>query len=149
MFTGIGSFAFLTAVAASAIVVREVDDEEREIELEERDILRVQEAILARLVDVDRRLERLEHPPSYAQSRGPPDWRAHRPCKVNRERSERRGTHRRCLTRPGRSQTNWPRTARGRRTAATRSNPLKVEPAAEVDDNRRVRAVLTYLGADR
>jgi voltage-gated potassium channel Kch len=60
MFVGIGSIAFLTAVAASAIVVGEVAEEEQEIEREEREIERVQEAIFARLGEIDARLERLE-----------------------------------------------------------------------------------------
>jgi voltage-gated potassium channel len=60
MFAGIGSFAFLTAVAASAIVVGEVGEEEREIEREERRIHRTQQAILGRLGEIDARLERIE-----------------------------------------------------------------------------------------
>lgn len=60
MFVGIGSFAFLTAVAASAIVVGEVGEEERLIEREEREIQRMQEVILDRLAGIDARLERLE-----------------------------------------------------------------------------------------
>jgi len=60
MFVGIGAFAFLTAVAASAIVVSEVGEEETTIEREERDIARVQNVILARLDDIDTRLQRIE-----------------------------------------------------------------------------------------
>lgn len=60
MFVGIGSIAFLTAVAASAIVVGEVAEEEQEIEREEREIERIQEAIFRRLGEIDARLERLE-----------------------------------------------------------------------------------------
>jgi voltage-gated potassium channel Kch len=53
MFVGIGSIAFLTAVAASAIVVGEVSAEEQEIEREESLILR-------RLEDIDLRLRNIE-----------------------------------------------------------------------------------------
>jgi voltage-gated potassium channel len=60
MFVGIGSFALLTAVAASAIVVGEVGDEERRIEREEQDIRRGVAAILGRLEMMDDRLRRLE-----------------------------------------------------------------------------------------
>jgi len=60
MFVGIGSFALLTAVAASAIVVGEVGDEERRIEREEEDIRRGVAAILARFEMMDDRLRRLE-----------------------------------------------------------------------------------------
>jgi Ion channel len=60
MFVGIGSFALLTAVAASAIVVSEVGDEERRIEREEEDIRRGVAAILARFEMMDDRLRRLE-----------------------------------------------------------------------------------------
>jgi len=60
MFVGIGSFAFLTAVAASAIVVSEVGEEERRIEAEEREIEREQSAVLARLIEIDARLDRIE-----------------------------------------------------------------------------------------
>jgi voltage-gated potassium channel len=60
MFVGIGSFAFLTAVAASFIVVGEVGAEERLIEQEEAEIRRTQIVILARLSDIAARLERLE-----------------------------------------------------------------------------------------
>jgi voltage-gated potassium channel len=60
MFVGIGSFAFLTAVAASFIVVGEVGAEERLIEQEEAAIRRTQMVILARLRDISTRLERLE-----------------------------------------------------------------------------------------
>ena len=60
MFVGIGSFALLTAVAASAIVIGEVGDEERRIEREEEDIRRGVAAILARLESMDERLRRLE-----------------------------------------------------------------------------------------
>ncbi|NJC72336.1 hypothetical protein HC031_21830 [Planosporangium thailandense] len=71
MFVGIGSFAFLTAVAASAIVVGEVGDEERIIERDEREIERTQRLILARLVDIDRRLERLEQHGRHTDPDGP------------------------------------------------------------------------------
>jgi voltage-gated potassium channel len=60
MFVGIGCFAFLTAVAASAIVVGEVGEEEEQIERTERDIVRTQKAILARLVELDTRLAHFE-----------------------------------------------------------------------------------------
>lgn len=63
MFVGIGSFAFLTAVAASAIVVSEVGEEERRIEAAERDIEREQSAVLARLIEIEARLERIERKP--------------------------------------------------------------------------------------
>jgi voltage-gated potassium channel len=63
MFVGIGAFAFLTAVAASAIVVGEVGGQERQIEREERRIEEVQENILLRLAEIDARLDRLEHRP--------------------------------------------------------------------------------------
>jgi hypothetical protein len=53
MFVGIASFAFLTAVAASAIVVGEVSEQEREIEREEG-------LILLRLRELSERLDRLE-----------------------------------------------------------------------------------------
>jgi voltage-gated potassium channel len=61
MFVGIGAFAFLTAVAASAIVVGEVGEQEQQIQREERRIEDVQDTILSRLADIDARLERLEH----------------------------------------------------------------------------------------
>lgn len=71
MFVGIGSIAFLTAVAASAIVVGEVGEEERRIEheermieREEREIERVQAAIFTRLGEIDARLARLERLPA-------------------------------------------------------------------------------------
>jgi voltage-gated potassium channel len=60
MFVGIGCFAFLTAVAASAIVVGEVGGEERRIEAEEREIEREQSVVLARLGEIEARLERIE-----------------------------------------------------------------------------------------
>jgi voltage-gated potassium channel len=60
MFVGIGSFALLTAVAASAIVVGEVGDEERRIEREEEDIRRDVATILDRFDMMDDRLRRLE-----------------------------------------------------------------------------------------
>jgi voltage-gated potassium channel len=67
MFIGIGSFAFLTAIAASAIVVGEVgkeerviEAEERVIEAEEREIEREQRAVLVRLDALDARLDRIE-----------------------------------------------------------------------------------------
>jgi voltage-gated potassium channel len=60
MFIGIGSFAFLTAIAASAIVVGEVGEEERVIEAEEREIEREQRAVLVRLDALDARLDRIE-----------------------------------------------------------------------------------------
>jgi voltage-gated potassium channel len=53
MIVGIASFAFLTAVAASAIVVGEIGAEEQLIEREESEIL-------AHMRDVDARLRRLE-----------------------------------------------------------------------------------------
>ena len=53
MLVGIGCFAFLTAVAASAIVVGEVGAEERLIEREES-------TILAEIRRLDARLDRLE-----------------------------------------------------------------------------------------
>jgi voltage-gated potassium channel len=61
MFVGIASFAFLTAVAASAIVVGEVGEEERTIEREEREIARLQDVILGRLDEIDARLRRMEN----------------------------------------------------------------------------------------
>ncbi|BCJ75868.1 hypothetical protein CS0771_54120 [Catellatospora sp. IY07-71] len=60
MFVGIGSIAFLTAVAASAIVVGEVGAEEERIESEQREIEDIQESIFRRLVDIDTRLRRME-----------------------------------------------------------------------------------------
>jgi voltage-gated potassium channel Kch len=60
MFVGIGCFAFLTAVAASAIVVGEVGEEERRIEAEEREIEREQSVVLERLGEIEARLERME-----------------------------------------------------------------------------------------
>ncbi|MGC9671203.1 potassium channel family protein [Planosporangium sp. 12N6] len=62
MLLGIGSFAFLTAVAASAIVI----GEEHRIEDEEQEIERVQDLVLARLRAIDERLDRIEK----AQQRG-------------------------------------------------------------------------------
>jgi hypothetical protein len=66
MFIGIGCFAFLTAIAASAIVVGEVgkeerviEAEERVIEAEEREIEREQRAVLDRLDALDARLDRI------------------------------------------------------------------------------------------
>ena len=60
MFVGIGSFALLTAVAASAIVVGEVGEEERRIEREEEDIREGVAAILGRLGSIEDRLRTLE-----------------------------------------------------------------------------------------
>ena len=60
MFVGIGSFAFLTAVAASAIVVGEVGEGERRIEAGERQIEREQVEVLAYLREIDARLDRIE-----------------------------------------------------------------------------------------
>lgn len=60
MFVGIGSFALLTAVAASAIVVSEVGEEELRIEAEERDIQRTLGILLARIDALDARLDRLD-----------------------------------------------------------------------------------------
>ncbi|MFB9235697.1 potassium channel family protein [Plantactinospora siamensis] len=77
MFVGIGSFAFLTAVAASAIVVGEVGDEERRIERAEADIRVAVEAVLVRLTEVENRLRMLTVPTeagaedAAASSRGP------------------------------------------------------------------------------
>jgi len=70
MFLGIASFAFLTAVAASAIVVGEVSDEEHQIEREEREIQRIERGILTQLAEINARLQRLEHnqPPAAADS---------------------------------------------------------------------------------
>jgi hypothetical protein len=89
MFVGIGSFALLTAVAASAIVVGEVGDEERRIEREEQDISRAVAAILGRLEMIDDRLRRLEAEndstgrssgePSSAVGPATPNSRPHRP----------------------------------------------------------------------
>lgn len=67
MFVGIGSIAFLTAVAASAIVVGEVSAEGERIESEERAIENEQESIFARLVAIDARLHRIE---TAARTRG-------------------------------------------------------------------------------
>ncbi len=60
MLIGIGSIAFLTAVAASAIVVGEVAEEELRIESEELRIERLQNVILGRLDEMDARLTRIE-----------------------------------------------------------------------------------------
>jgi voltage-gated potassium channel Kch len=60
MFVGIGSFAFLTAVAASTIVIREVGEEERLIEAQEREIQHEQSAVVTRLAAIDARLDRIE-----------------------------------------------------------------------------------------
>jgi voltage-gated potassium channel len=60
MFVGIAAFACLTAVAASAIVVGEVGGQEQEIQREEREIEDVQRIILARLTEIDARLERID-----------------------------------------------------------------------------------------
>jgi voltage-gated potassium channel len=71
MFIGIASFAFLTAVAASAIVVSAVGEEEQQIEREEREIQRIERGILSQLAEINARLQRLEHtqPPAAADSR--------------------------------------------------------------------------------
>jgi voltage-gated potassium channel len=84
MFVGIGSFAFLTAVAASAIVVGEVGEEESRIEREEHEIERTQRVVLARLADIDERLARLDRP----RSRGGPG----RTARPTSRRSGRFGT---------------------------------------------------------
>jgi hypothetical protein len=60
MVVGIASFALLTAVAASAIVVGEVGEEERRIEREEDDIRQGVAAILSRLASMEDRLRALE-----------------------------------------------------------------------------------------
>jgi voltage-gated potassium channel Kch len=57
MFVGIASFAFLTAVAASVIVVGEVADEEREIQ---RAVEQEDSVILERLQELSATVERLE-----------------------------------------------------------------------------------------
>jgi voltage-gated potassium channel len=49
MFVGIASFAVLTAIAASIIVVREVDEEERRTRVEERRLEATEQAVLARI----------------------------------------------------------------------------------------------------
>jgi voltage-gated potassium channel len=71
MFIGIGSFAFLTAVAASAIVVGGVSEEEHQIEREEREIQHIETAILSQLAEINARLQRLEHdrPPATTDGR--------------------------------------------------------------------------------
>jgi voltage-gated potassium channel len=58
MFLGIGSFAMLTALAASMIVVREVDEEERQLAAQERRLQQTERAILARLDGLDAAIER-------------------------------------------------------------------------------------------
>jgi voltage-gated potassium channel Kch len=60
MFVGIACLALLTAIAASAIVVGRVRPEEQEIERAERQIELDEVEILARLDDVAQRLDRLE-----------------------------------------------------------------------------------------
>ncbi len=64
MLVGIASLAFLTAIAASAIVIGEVAEEEHEIEKQEGQILDI-------LREIDARLERLEH--SHATTPASPD----------------------------------------------------------------------------
>jgi voltage-gated potassium channel Kch len=72
MFVGIGSIAFLTAVAASAIVVGEVSAEEREIQREESEILSRLEGIDQRLRDIEQRFDNAdEHRPPRAKHIGP------------------------------------------------------------------------------
>lgn len=53
MFSGIAALAFVTAIAASSIVVGEVEEEEQEIEAHERRVAR-------RLAEIDARLARIE-----------------------------------------------------------------------------------------
>lgn len=60
MLVGIASIACLTAVAASAIVVREVAEQEREIEREEHVIENAQERLNVTLGVLDQRLARIE-----------------------------------------------------------------------------------------
>ncbi len=53
MFSGIAALAFVTAIAASSIVVGEVEEEEHEIEAHERRVAR-------QLAEIDARLARIE-----------------------------------------------------------------------------------------
>jgi hypothetical protein len=74
MFVGIGSFAFLTAVAASAIVVGEVGEEERRIERAELAIAQGVETIGQRLDRIEDQLRRMEGqastPPAHQHDLG-------------------------------------------------------------------------------
>jgi voltage-gated potassium channel len=56
MLLGIASFALLTAIAASSIVVGDVGEEERRLELQQRQIERTEQRILHRLDQIERQL---------------------------------------------------------------------------------------------
>jgi voltage-gated potassium channel len=77
MFVGVGSFAFLTALAASVIVVGEVGAEEHIIEEEELAIRQTQDEILVRLADISDRLERLERRNAHSTEHVPDGGRRH------------------------------------------------------------------------
>lgn len=63
MFGGIGALAFVTAIAASAIVVGEVEQEEREIEAYERRLARRLDRLDARIARIERLLRRAPRTP--------------------------------------------------------------------------------------
>ncbi len=54
MFGGVGAVAFVTAIAASSIVVGEVEEEEREIEAFERRLTDRLDLLATRLADIER-----------------------------------------------------------------------------------------------
>ncbi|HEY7596140.1 MAG TPA: potassium channel family protein [Actinophytocola sp.] len=56
MFGGVGALAFVTAIAASSIVVGEVEEEEREIEAYERRLARRLDRLETRLARIERLL---------------------------------------------------------------------------------------------
>lgn len=56
MFGGVGAVAFVTAIAASSIVVEEVEEEEREIEAYEHQLVQRLDVLAARLDDIERAL---------------------------------------------------------------------------------------------
>lgn len=63
MFGGVGALAFVTAVAASAIVVGEVEDEEHEIQAHERRLERQVAALDARMARIEQLLRATEAAP--------------------------------------------------------------------------------------
>jgi len=76
--------AFLTAIAASAIVIGEVAGEEQEIEKQEGQILDI-------LREIDARLERLEHLRHHACLSGHPAHRKRARCGSDGRMSSRSG----------------------------------------------------------
>jgi voltage-gated potassium channel len=63
MFGGVGALAFVTAIAASSIVVGEVEEEEREIEAYERRLEHRLDQLETQLAGIERLLRPARRPP--------------------------------------------------------------------------------------